>query len=110
MLSVVALPVAVHGVAPPGVGLPGPGHITDASSFEIVKIIYEKIHSYAVDLVLVLVGNKTDLDHQRQVSHEEPAPAPRRPRDTATSNPNHPIDGTRTMYGRLPGSCVCLCM
>eukprot|EP00667_Euglena_gracilis_P011574 EG_transcript_11822 len=45
--------------------------ITDASSFEIVKIIYEKIHSYAVDLVLVLVGNKTDLDHQRQVSHEE---------------------------------------
>lgn len=45
--------------------------ITDASSFHIVKIIYEKIHSYAVDVVLVLVGNKTDLEKDRQVPREE---------------------------------------
>jgi Ras family protein len=45
--------------------------ITDYSSFEIVKTIYEKIHSYAVDVVLVLVGNKTDLEKDRQVPHEE---------------------------------------
>jgi len=45
--------------------------ITDASSFEIVKIIYEKIHSYAVDVVLVLVGNKTDLEKDRQVTYDE---------------------------------------
>lgn len=45
--------------------------ITDASSFEIVKVIFEKINSYAVDVVLVLVGNKVDLEKDRQVPYEE---------------------------------------
>nr|AVV26984.1 GTP-binding protein Rheb isoform 1 [Peranema trichophorum] len=45
--------------------------IADVRSFEIVKVIYEKIYSYAVDVVLLLVGNKSDLDKERQVSFEE---------------------------------------
>jgi len=47
--------------------------IADVRSFEIVKVIYEKIYSYAVDVVLVLVGNKSDLEKDRQVSVEEGA-------------------------------------
>nr|AVV26981.1 GTP-binding protein Rheb isoform 1 [Entosiphon sulcatum] len=44
--------------------------INDRQSFEIVKTLRERIFSHAVDVVLLLVGNKSDLDKDRQVSVE----------------------------------------
>lgn len=47
--------------------------VTNRSTFEMVSIIYDKILNYsgADSVPAVIVGNKTDLELQRQVSEEE---------------------------------------
>lgn len=45
--------------------------IDDAYSFDIARILYERIHEYVVDGVVVLLGNKTDLEKDRQVSYTQ---------------------------------------
>eukprot|EP00998_Keelungia_sp_KM082_P005955 NODE_2237_length_1106_cov_80.357508_g2219_i0.p1 GENE.NODE_2237_length_1106_cov_80.357508_g2219_i0~~NODE_2237_length_1106_cov_80.357508_g2219_i0.p1 ORF type:complete len:279 (-),score=52.11 NODE_2237_length_1106_cov_80.357508_g2219_i0:186-1022(-) len=47
--------------------------ITDRGSFELCKQIYEKIEWFAVEFNILLVGNKSDLEGQRQVTYEEGA-------------------------------------
>ena len=45
--------------------------ITDSSTFEAIKTWYEEIFEYARENVaVILVGNKSDLDSERQVSFE----------------------------------------
>ena len=46
--------------------------ITDSITFEAIKTWYEEIFEYARENVaVILVGNKSDLDSERQVSFEE---------------------------------------
>uniref|UniRef100_A0A7S1JEF5 Uncharacterized protein n=1 Tax=Eutreptiella gymnastica TaxID=73025 RepID=A0A7S1JEF5_9EUGL len=45
--------------------------IDDAYSFDIAQMLYERIHEYVVDGVVVLVGNKSDLEKNRQVPTEQ---------------------------------------
>eukprot|EP00667_Euglena_gracilis_P015269 EG_transcript_15872 len=45
--------------------------IDDAYSFDIARVLYERIHEYVVDGVVVLLGNKTDLEKDRQVSYQQ---------------------------------------
>jgi len=45
--------------------------IDDANSFDIARVLYERIHEYVVDGVVVLLGNKNDLEKDRQVSYQQ---------------------------------------
>nr|AVV27012.1 Rheb2 [Rhabdomonas costata] len=45
--------------------------IDDPVSFDIAKLVYDRIHEFVVDAVIVLVGNKTDLDRERQITTEQ---------------------------------------
>ena len=48
--------------------------IDDVYSFDIAQMLYERIHEYVVDGVVVLVGNKSDLEKNRQVRPPPPPP------------------------------------
>nr|AVV26982.1 GTP-binding protein Rheb isoform 2 [Entosiphon sulcatum] len=45
--------------------------IAERRSFEICKTVYDRLHCEVVDAAVVLVGNKIDLEKQRQVPTEE---------------------------------------
>jgi len=45
--------------------------IDDPVSFDIAKLVYERIHEFVVEAVILLVGNKTDLEKERQISCEQ---------------------------------------
>ena len=63
--------------------------IDDAYSFDIAKVLYERIHEYVVEGVVVLVGNKVDLD-ARQVSHAQVDTCPPPPPRLVPTNPPPP--------------------
>lgn len=45
--------------------------ITSQKSFEVVKVIYEKMSDMLIKVPIILIGNKTDLHMERKVSTEE---------------------------------------
>lgn len=45
--------------------------ITSSKSFEIVKVIYEKMSDMLIKVPIILIGNKTDLHMDREVTNEQ---------------------------------------